>query len=89
MYLGQLRGNEAELMVTEKLPEGQCLTGAMNKLLDALQGHLLIGLGLGWTHRVGRNQRRIEEGHREKGVGMGGLRSMIKKTNKKNIKNKK
>lgn len=30
MYLWQLRHNEAELMITEKLPECQSLIGAMH-----------------------------------------------------------
>lgn len=30
IYLWQLRHNEAELMITEKLPKGQSLIGAMH-----------------------------------------------------------
>lgn len=48
MYLRQLRHNEAELMITEKLQEGQSLVAAMHQLLDALQRHFLIHLSLGW-----------------------------------------
>lgn len=50
MYLWQLRHNEAELMITEKLPKSQSLIGAMHQLLDALQGHFLIDLSLGLKH---------------------------------------
>lgn len=51
VYLWQLRHNEAELMITEKLQEGQSLIRAMHQLLDALQGHFLIDLSLGYSHR--------------------------------------
>lgn len=50
LYLGQLGHDEAELMLTEEPPKGQSLVGAMHQLLDALQGHLLVDLSLGWTH---------------------------------------
>lgn len=44
VYLGQLRDDETELMVTQQLPQRQSLTGTMHQLLDTLQGDLLIGL---------------------------------------------
>lgn len=46
-YLWQLGHNEAELMITDKLPESQSLIGAMHQLLDALQGRFLVDLSLG------------------------------------------
>lgn len=59
MYLWQLRHNEAELMIAEKLPEGQSLIGAMHQLLDALQGHFLIDLGLGWIQTRKHKDARV------------------------------
>lgn len=44
--LGKLRGDEAELVVAEELPESQSLKGAVHQLLNALQRCLLIDLGL-------------------------------------------
>lgn len=49
-YLWQLGHNEAELMITDKLPESQSLIGAMHQLLDALQGRFLVDLSLGCTN---------------------------------------
>lgn len=49
LNLWQLGHDEAELMFTEEPPKSQSLVGAMHQLLDALQGHLLVDLSLGWT----------------------------------------
>lgn len=47
-YLGHLRDDQAELMVAQKFPERQRLTGAMNQLLHRLKRRFLKRLRLRW-----------------------------------------